>query len=146
LLHRLDLQPARRHVASSLWGHFYISVKLRRGLRGSGLGGSSLRSLGSLLEQHLVVLLGLEEGVLEEVGVWTGLARGLEHGLCGGDLLSALAKRIAKVTASGSPSLTSAAAFQTQERSEPTLGDSFISGTTGEGQRGYMMRQKAVIL
>lgn len=32
--------------------------------------------------------------------------------------------------ASGSPSLTSAAAFHTQDRSEPTLGDSFISGTT----------------
>jgi len=37
---------------------------------------------------------------------------------------------MASVTASGSPSLTSAAAFQTQLRSEPTLGESFISGTT----------------
>ena len=46
------------------------------------------------------------------------------------DLLSELANRIANVTASGSPSLTSAAAFQTQLRSEPTLGESFISGTT----------------
>lgn len=45
------------------------------------------------------------------------------------DVLSELAKRMARVTASASPSLTSAAAFQTQERSEPTLGDSFISGT-----------------
>ena len=37
---------------------------------------------------------------------------------------------MAKVTASGSPSLTSVAAFQTQLRSDPTLGESFISGTT----------------
>lgn len=47
------------------------------------------------------------------------------------NILSELPKRMARVTASGSPSLTSAAAFHTQDRSEPTLGDSFISGTTG---------------
>jgi hypothetical protein len=46
------------------------------------------------------------------------------------NLLSEFANRMARVTASASPSLTSAAAFQTQLRSEPTLGDSFISGTT----------------
>lgn len=45
-------------------------------------------------------------------------------------VLSELANRIARVTASGSPSLTSAAAFHTQLRSEPTLGDRVISGTT----------------
>jgi hypothetical protein len=44
--------------------------------------------------------------------------------------LSLLPKRMARVCASGSPSLTSAAAFQTQLRSLPTLGDSFMSGTT----------------
>jgi hypothetical protein len=37
---------------------------------------------------------------------------------------------MARVTASGSPSLTSAAAFQTQLRSELTWGESLISGTT----------------
>lgn len=45
-------------------------------------------------------------------------------------LLSLLAKRMARVAASGSPSLTSAAAFQTQLRSLPTFGESFMSGTT----------------
>ena len=44
--------------------------------------------------------------------------------------LSLLANRMAKVCASGSPSLTSAAAFQTQLRSLPTFGESFMSGTT----------------
>ena len=38
---------------------------------------------------------------------------------------------MASVQASGSPSETSAAAFHTQLRSEPTLGESFMSGTTG---------------
>ena len=37
---------------------------------------------------------------------------------------------MAKVTPSASPSETSAAAFQTQDLSEPTFGESFISGTT----------------
>lgn len=46
------------------------------------------------------------------------------------NVLSLFANRIARVCASGSPSLTSAAAFQTQLRSLPTLGESFISGTT----------------
>lgn len=46
------------------------------------------------------------------------------------DILSLLANRMASVCASGSPSLTSAAAFQTQLRSLPTLGESFMSGTT----------------
>ena len=46
------------------------------------------------------------------------------------NLLSLLANLMARVQASGSPSLTSAAAFQTHERSEPTLGESFMSGTT----------------
>jgi hypothetical protein len=49
---------------------------------------------------------------------------------CLPDLLSALAKRMARVDASGSPSDTSAAAFHTQLRSLPTFGESFISGTT----------------
>lgn len=53
------------------------------------------------------------------------------------DSLSELAKRMARVTASGSPSLTSAAAFHTQLRSEPTLGESFISGTTVRIQSAY---------
>ena len=45
-------------------------------------------------------------------------------------ILSLLANRIASVCGSGSPSLTSAAAFHTQLRSLPTLGESFMSGTT----------------
>jgi hypothetical protein len=45
-------------------------------------------------------------------------------------ILSLLANRMAKVEGSGSPSLTSAAAFQTQLRSLPTLGLNFMSGTT----------------
>ena len=48
--------------------------------------------------------------------------------------LSEFANRIAKVCASGSPSLTSAATFQTQLRSLPTLGESFISGVTAGSQ------------
>ena len=44
--------------------------------------------------------------------------------------LSLFANRIASVQASGSPSLTSAAAFHTQLRSLPTFGESFMSGTT----------------
>ena len=48
------------------------------------------------------------------------------------DILWLLANLIASVHASGSPSLTSAAAFQTQLRSLPTLGESFMSGTTIE--------------
>lgn len=54
-----------------------------------------------------------------------------------GDLLSLLAKRMANVQASGSPSLTSAVAFQTQLRSLPTFGDSFMAGTTVAGQLGF---------
>lgn len=45
-------------------------------------------------------------------------------------LLSLLPNLIAKVWASGSPSETSAATFQTQLRSLPTLGDNFMSGVT----------------
>lgn len=48
----------------------------------------------------------------------------------GWNVLSLLANRIASVCGSGSPSLTSAAAFHTQLRSLPTLGESFMSGTT----------------
>lgn len=47
-----------------------------------------------------------------------------------GNLLSLLANRIARVCASGSPSLTSAEVFHTQLRSLPTLGESFMSGVT----------------
>lgn len=52
------------------------------------------------------------------------LLKGILH------LLSELAKRMAKVCASGSPSLTSAEVFHTQLLSLPTLGESFMSGTT----------------
>lgn len=41
-----------------------------------------------------------------------------------------LAKRMARVCASGSPSLTSAEVFHTQLLSLPTFGESFMSGTT----------------
>ena len=47
-----------------------------------------------------------------------------------GNLLSALAKRIARVSAEGSPSEKSAATFQTHERSEPTLGERVMSVVT----------------
>ena len=81
-----------------------------------------------LCEERLVLLLRLDECLLEEVCVCQVVSPDQcshpEH------LLSLLAKRIASVCASGSPSLTSAAAFHTQLRSLPTLGDSFISGTT----------------
>lgn len=91
-------------------------------------------------EEGLVFLLSLDERVLEGVCVWLvsmlvsdilpDFGQGtFEH------LLSELANRMASVTASASPSLTSAAAFQTQLRSEPTLGESFISGTTGGSAR-----------
>lgn len=99
-------------------------------LRLLGLVGSLSRSAG--VENLLVGLLSRDEGVLEEVGVWGQIVsiKG-KYGRFSNNrnALSELAKRIARVTASASPSLTSAAAFQTQERSEPTLGESFISGT-----------------
>lgn len=90
------------------------------------------------VKERLVILLGFDEGILERVGVWEmSVSR---HGFFfwgQGNILSELAKRIARVTASASPSLTSAAAFHTQLRSDPTLGDSFISGTTGKGVSFY---------
>ena len=49
--------------------------------------------------------------------------------------LSLLAKRMAKVCFSGSPSDTSAVVFHTQLRSLPTLGLNFISGTTVTGRK-----------
>lgn len=49
-------------------------------------------------------------------------------------LLSLLPNRMARVCASGSPSETSAATFQTQERSLPTFGDNFMSGVTATCQ------------
>jgi len=57
---------------------------------------------------------------------------------------------MASVCASGSPSLTSAAAFQTQLLSLPTLGESFISGTTKSAlafkkPRPEMGRQTVVV-
>lgn len=94
--------------------------------------------LVGLLEDLLVLLLGLDESILELVGVCNWVSIKVHEDSCGlaqqvkvraDNLLSELAKRMARVTASGSPSLTSAAAFHTQDRSEPTLGDSFISGT-----------------
>lgn len=90
------------------------------------------------VKERLVVLLGLDEGILERVGVWEMSVSQHVFSLRGqGNTLSELAKRIARVTASASPSLTSAAAFHTQLRSDPTLGDSFISGTTGKGVSFY---------
>lgn len=47
------------------------------------------------------------------------------------DLLSELPNLMAKVSGTGSlPSEKSAATFQTQDRSDPTLGESFISAET----------------
>lgn len=46
------------------------------------------------------------------------------------DSLSEFAKRIARSSAVGAPSETSAATFQTHERSDPTLGASFMSDDT----------------
>lgn len=82
------------------------------------------------VEERLVILLGFDKGILKGVGVWEVSAAGFQHKFGKENVLSELAKRIARVTASASPSLTSAAAFHTQLRSDPTLGDSFISGTT----------------
>ena len=80
-------------------------------------------------EQGFVLLLGLDEGFLEQIGVFVEVSFG--DALVGArNLLSLLANRMARVCASGSPSLTSAAAFQTQLRSLPTFGESFMSGTT----------------
>lgn len=93
---------------------------------------------GGGLEEVLAVLLGLEEGIAELVGICRKRKRVMlvivkcvrvHKGL---HILSELANRMARVTASGSPSLTSAAAFHTQLRSEPTLGDRVISGTTAQ--------------
>lgn len=84
-----------------------------------------------LLEEDLVLLLGLDESLLEEVGVCSQtLITANKSNTRKDDLLSEFANRMARVWASGSPSLTSAAAFQTQLLSDPTLGESFISGTT----------------
>lgn len=91
-------------------------------------GGSS--GLGWLVEQGLVLLLGLDESLLEKIGVCGNVSLVVGLNVLGLSLLSELAKRMAKVTASASPSETSAAAFQTQDLSEPTFGESFISGTT----------------
>ena len=87
---------------------------------------------GALGEQRLVLLLGLDECFLEEVGIWIALVSSAQklRGKGRRHVLSLLANRIARVWGSGSPSLTSAAAFQTQLRSLPTLGESFMSGTT----------------
>lgn len=83
-------------------------------------------------EKSLVLLLSLNECFLEEVGVCRSHVSENHRPHYTVNLLSLLAKRMARVCASGSPSLTSAAAFQTQLRSLPTLGDNFISGTTME--------------
>lgn len=97
------------------------------------LGGLSLA--GSLLENLPILLLGLHKGILEGVCVCAGCVSRQsrqQHLVVEPHLLSELANRMARVRASGSPSLTSAAAFHTQLRSEPTLGESFISGTTAQ--------------
>ncbi len=80
-----------------------------------------------------VFLLALYEGFLEEIGIWQviRLAAGKRRMESWKSLLSLLANRIARVC--GSPpgtSLTSIAVFHTQLRSLPTLGESFMSGTT----------------
>jgi hypothetical protein len=95
----------------------------------SVLGEVDLDDLG-LGKESLVILLSLDECFLEEVGIYSQLASYSLDTPRIRDLLSEFANRMARVCASGSPSLTSAAAFQTQLRSDPTLGDSFISGTT----------------
>lgn len=90
-----------------------------------------------------VFLLALYEGFLEEVCIWQVvefeyiviLIAGQREGRGKGwNILSLLANRIASVW--GSPvgfSLTSKAVFHTQLRSLPTLGESFMSGTTITG-------------
>ena len=92
---------------------------------------SLLSWLLSCTEQGFVLLLGLDEGFLEQVGICRRISRERVH-MGVGNLLSLLANLIARVCASGSPSLTSAAAFHTQLRSLPTFGESFMSGTTGQ--------------
>jgi len=47
-----------------------------------------------------------------------------------GNALSVLAKRMARSSLVGEPSAMSASTFQTQDRSLPTFGVSFISGMT----------------
>jgi hypothetical protein len=81
-------------------------------------------------EVLLILLLSLDESFFEEVGICVGLSAGASY-TCSRYILSELANLIARVEASGSPSLTSAATFQTQLRSLPTFGDSFMSGVTG---------------
>lgn len=82
-------------------------------------------------EQGFVFLLSLDEGFLEQVGIFHRISRErVQKGVR--NVLSLLANLIARVWASGSPSLTSAAAFHTQLRSLPTFGESFMSGTTGQ--------------
>lgn len=114
-------------------------------LLGLILGWGSTLSLGLLLLRLLLVLsldlllvlrrlslgttsssvgsLGLLESLLEEVGVYRQLTLPKYP-------LSELAKRIASSSAVGSPSETSAETFQTHERSDPTLGASFMSAVT----------------
>lgn len=70
-------------------------------------------------------------GKLCRVLVCRDIDGGKEEGGNGENLLSLLANRMARVW--GSPagfSLTSIAVFHTQLRSLPTLGESFMSGTT----------------
>lgn len=82
-----------------------------------------------LLEKCLILLLSFDEGLLEQVGICDESQQGCSI-LCNRNSLSLLPNLMARVWASGSPSETSAATFQTQLRSLPTLGDSFISGVT----------------
>ena len=130
-------ESPRRQSSSDVLRSFLLGLALRLLV----FGGLRLFLLG---EESLVLLLGREESILESVGIWRGRLDSFHAAKRKGDrvvsqidqngwavnILSELAKRIARVTASGSPSLTSAAAFQTQLRSLPTLGDSFMSGTT----------------
>jgi len=88
------------------------------------------KNLFGCLKDNLVLLLCLDERFLEEVGVCVHISIMHQVNTNRHHSLSLLANRIAKVCASGSPSLTSAAAFQTQDRSDPTFGLNFMSGTT----------------
>lgn len=85
-------------------------------------------------EEVLIVLLGLDKCFLEQVGVCRRELAQSRPRLTSNSL-SLLANLMARVCASGSPSLTSAETFQTQLRSLPTLGESFMSGVTVTGQR-----------
>jgi hypothetical protein len=84
---------------------------------------------------RLILLLSLLESLFELVGIYRRSSQSLyTPSSDDGHSLSLLAKRIASVSAVASPSVTSAVTFQTHDRSEPTLGASFMSDVT-DGRR-----------